>query len=107
MFLELERFVSLLLSLLALAAVLPTAFLEPGAHPYQQLVPALRRLLFAAAVCIGSGLIFAAWERRAGRPAVPLVRSLPMQVFWWAGGALALLFSLSWLLERHFFHQWS
>ncbi len=105
MFLELAKFASLLLSILSLDAVFHTAFLEPGSHLEEQLLPALRMLLLAAAVCLGSGYIFRTWERRAGRSAVrhdgSLAGSLPMMIFWWGTGVMTLLFALAWLLERY------
>jgi len=104
-FLELAKFASLLLSILALDAVLHTAFLEPGGHLEQQLLPALRILLLAAALSLASGYIFRAGERRAGQGAVrnggSVAGSLPMMIFWWGSGIMALLYFLAWLLERY------
>ena len=105
MFLELAKFASLLLSILALDAVFHTAFLEPGSHLEQQLLPALRMLLLAAAVSLGSGYIFRAGERRAGQGTLrhdgSVAGSLPMMIFWWGSGVMALLFFLAWLIERY------
>jgi hypothetical protein len=30
-----------------------------------------------------------------------------MLIFWWAGGVIALLFAVSWFVERYFLHLWS
>jgi hypothetical protein len=104
-FLELAKFASLLLSVLTLDAVFHTAFLEPGSHLEQQLLPALRMLLLAAAVSLGSGYIFCAGERRARQSSArhdgSVAGSLPMMIFWWGSGVMALLFFLAWLLERY------
>jgi hypothetical protein len=103
-FLELAKFASLLLSILLLDAVFHTAFLEPGGHLEEQLLPALRMLLLAGAVSLGSGYLFRAGERRAGQRAVhdgSVAGSLPMMIFWWGTGVMALLFFLAWLLERY------
>jgi hypothetical protein len=104
-FLELAKFASLLLSILSLDAVFHTAFLEPGTHLEQQLLPTLRMLLLAAAASLGSGYLFRAAERKPGEGALRhdggVAGSLPMMIFWWGSGVMALLFFLAWLLERY------
>src|ERR1700744_2657628 len=78
MFLELAKFASLLLSILSLDAVFHAAFLTP-AHPYdQRLEPGFEALLLSAAICLGSGFIFRAWEARYGRRDVQVAATLPM-----------------------------
>ena len=108
-FLELAKFASLLLSILTLDAVFHTAFLEPGSHLEQQLLPALRMLLLAAAVSLVSGYIFREGEKRSEQRAVrqdgSVAGSLPMMIFWWGSGVMALLFGLAWLVERYD-HLW-
>ena len=108
MFLELAKFASLLLSI-TLDAVFHTAFLEPGSHLEQQLLPALRMLLLAAAVSLVSGYIFREGEKRSEHGAVrhdgSVAGSLPMMIFWWGSGVMALLFGLAWLVERYD-HLW-
>jgi hypothetical protein len=99
-FLELAKFASLLLSILLLDAVFHTAFLEPGGHLEEQLLPALRMLLLAGTVSLGSGYIFRAGERRV-RQDGSVAGSLPMMIFWWGSGIMGLLFFLAWLLERY------
>ncbi len=106
MILELAKFASLLLSILSLDAVFHTAFLEPGSHLEQRLLPALERLLIAAAVCLVSGFIFRAWERRGASRPGSIAGSLPMLLFWWASGLMALLFTLRWLIERYYLGRW-
>jgi hypothetical protein len=106
-FLELAKFASLLLGILSLDAVLHIAFLEPGRNLEQQFLPSLRMLLLAGAVCLGSGYIFRAWQQKAGQRNASLAGSLPMLIFWWAGGVIALLFAVSWFVERYFLHLWS
>ena len=109
MFLELAKFASLLVSILTLDAVFHTAFLEPGSHLEQQLLPALRMLLLAAAVSLVSGYIFREGEKRSEQRAVrqdgSVAGSLPMMIFWWGSGVMALLFGLAWLVERYD-HLW-
>jgi hypothetical protein len=105
-FLELAKFASLLLSILSLDAVFHSAFLEPGSNVQQRLLPSIDMLLVAAAVCLGSGYIFRAWELRVGKRNASLAGSLPMLIFWWGGGTIALLYGLAWLLERYFLGLW-
>jgi hypothetical protein len=102
MFLELAKFVSLLLSILSLDAVFHAAFMGSASDLDQRLLPSLRLLLLAAAVCLGSGYIFRAWEQKAGRRHASLAASFPMQIFWWASGTMALLFALAWYLQVYF-----
>lgn len=102
MFLELAKFVSLLLSILSLDAVFHAAFMGSASDLDQRLLPALRMLLLAAAVCLGSGSIFRAWEQKTGRRNASLAASFPMQIFWWASGTMALLFALAWYLQVYF-----
>jgi hypothetical protein len=103
--LELAKFASLLLSIISLDAVFHTAFLEPGSNLDQQLLPALRMLLLAAAICLASGYIFRAWEQQVEQKTIghdgSVAGSFPMLIFWWASGTMALLFALAWLLERY------
>jgi hypothetical protein len=96
----------LLLSIVSLDAVFHSAFLEPGSNLNQRLLPSLRMLLLAAVVCLGSGYIFRAWEQRAGTRRATIAGSLPMMIFWWGTGVMALLFVLAWLLERYYLGLW-
>jgi hypothetical protein len=100
--LELAKFASLLLSILSLDAVFHSAFLEPGSNPQQRLLPSLEMLLLAAAISVMSGIIFRSWERRAGKREASVAGSLPMMIFWWGAGTMALLFALAWLFDRNF-----
>jgi hypothetical protein len=102
MFLELAKFVSLLLSILSLDAVFHAAFMATASDLEQRLLPSLRMLLLAAAVCAGSGYIFRAWEQKLGRRNATLAASFPMQIFWWASGTMALLFAVAWFLQAYF-----
>jgi hypothetical protein len=102
MFLELAKFVSLLLSILSLDAVFHAAFLGPESDLEQRLLPSLQMLLLAASICVASGYIFRTWEMKAGRRNASLVTSFPMQVFWWASGAMAVLFAISWFLQCYY-----
>jgi hypothetical protein len=104
-FLELAKFASLLLSILSLDALFHAAFLEPGDHLEHRLLPALERLMIAAAVCLASGWIFREWDRRTDPHAGGVVSSFPMLLFWWGSGIMALLFVARWLIERYYLGQ--
>lgn len=106
MFLELSKFVSLLSSILALDAVLHSAFLEPGSNLQQRLLPSLDLVLVAAAICLTSGYIFHLGDTKAGRRDASVVGTLPMMIFWWGAGLIALLYGLGWLLERYCLELW-
>jgi hypothetical protein len=108
-FWELAKFASLLLSILALDAVFHTAFLEPGGHLEEQLLPALRMLLLAAAISLVSGYLFRQEEKKSGQGVLrhdgSVAGSLPMMIFWWGSGVMAILYCLAWLVERYH-HLW-
>jgi hypothetical protein len=101
-FLELAKFGSLLLSILSLDALFHAAFLEPGEHLEHRLLASLEHLLLAAAVCLASGWIFRAWDRRADPGVGGVVSSFPMLLFWWGSGIMGLLFAARWLIERYY-----
>jgi hypothetical protein len=105
-FLELAKFASLLLSILSLDAVLHSAFLEPGSNLQQRLLPSLDLMLVAAAISLASGYIFHVGDQKAGKREASVVGTLPMMIFWWGAGLIALLYGLGWLLERYFLGLW-
>jgi hypothetical protein len=104
--LELAKFASLLLSILSLDAVLHTAFLEPGSNLQQRLLPSLDMLLVSAAVSLASGYIFQAWDQKAGKRDASVIGTLPMMIFWWGAGVIALLYAIGWLWERYCLELW-
>jgi hypothetical protein len=56
-----------------------------------------------ASVCFASGLLFEIPERRFDpEPTPPLLRTLPVQLFFWAVGLMAVLFVVSWFLAVDF-----
>ena len=62
--------------------------------------------LVAAAVSLGSGYIFHIWDLKAGKRDASVAGSLPMMIFWWGAGVIALLYALGWLLERYCLELW-
>jgi hypothetical protein len=105
-FLELAKFASLLWSILALDAVLHSAFLEPGSNLQQRLLPSLDLMLLAAAISLTSGYIFHLGDAKAGKRDASVIGTLPMMIFWWGAGLIALLYGLGWLLERYCLELW-
>ncbi len=90
--------IALLLCLLSLCAVFYTAFLVPAAGFEQRLLDSTVLLSLAAGISLASGMIF-----RAATPhgLQPVTRTLPVQVFCWATGAMVVLFFASWYLETY------
>ena len=105
-FWELVKFASLLLGILSLDAVLHTAFFEPGSTFKQQLLPSLEMLLLAGAISLASGSIFSLREEATAHRHTPVLRTLPMKIFWWGGGLISLLFAAAWYVQRYVVHLW-
>jgi hypothetical protein len=101
--LPLARFAALTLSILSLCALLAHAFFVPGSPWQDRLLDALGMLGLTASICFASGLIFEIPIRKFDpEPAVPLTRTLPVRLFFWAVGLMAVLFVLSWFLAADF-----
>jgi len=100
MFVEIAKAVALVFCILSLYAVFHSAFLSPAKTVDQRLVDSLAMLALAAGISVVSGLIF----REGPRPdtASPRLRAtLPVQMFCWAAGVMAILFLVSWYLETY------
>lgn len=101
--LPLLKFVALTLSILSLCALLTHAFFVPGAGWEDRLLDGLGMLGLAASVCFASGLIFEIPNRRFDpEPTPALTHTLPVQLFFWAVGLMAILFVMSWFLAVDF-----
>jgi hypothetical protein len=97
------KFIALTLSILSLCALFGHAFLILGVGWQDRLIDGLGMLGLAASVCFASGLIFEIPERRFDpEPTPPLTRTLPVQLFFWAGGLMVVIFLLSWFLAVDF-----
>jgi hypothetical protein len=90
------RPVALMLCMAALCGVFYTAFLTPANNPVQEIWDTLTLLSLAAGICVASGMLF-----RDGTGDDELLRTLPVQMFLWAAGVMALMFVASWYLETH------
>lgn len=83
-----------MLCAVALFAVFYTAFLRPASDIEDTTWKTLTLLSLAAGICVSSGMLF-----REG--AETLLRTLPVQMFLWAVGAMAVMFVAAWYLETH------
>jgi len=102
MLLELLRPLSFFLSIVSLYPVMLSAFFVPGARWEERLEMALLRVALAACVCFSSGVLYAWHSRSSPEPAVSLLSTLPVRLFFWAMGGMALLFALSWWLDAYY-----
>ncbi len=95
---EIARPVVLVLCILCLLAVFQAAFLEP-VNNAERIREALAMLGLSGAVSLLSGWVFRDGEQSArhGR----LISTLPVQLFCWATGVMAVLFVLAWYLETY------
>jgi hypothetical protein len=96
--LDLGRVVSFALSILSLYALLGSAFFVPGTHWEDRLIASIARIVLAACVCFASGILF----RSSTIPEVPLMRTLPVRLYFWTLLGLALLFVASWYIDVYY-----
>jgi len=106
MLLELLRPFSFFASMISLYPVMLSAFFAPGTRWEDRLAMALLRVAMAACLCFASGLLYAHPVRHGSpaidEPAEPLLRTLPVRLFFCAIGGMALLFLLSWWLDTYY-----
>lgn len=100
---QIAKFLGLTLSILSLCAVFTHAFFVPGSGWGDRLLDGLGMLGLAASVCFASGLIFEIPDRKFDPEPTPrLSQTLPVRLFFWAVGLMAVLFLLSWFLAEFF-----
>lgn len=98
MLVEIARPIALLLCMLSLLCVFQTAFLVPASDLEKRSWDSLILLSLAAGICVASGMIF----REPTQSGVEsLTRTLPIQIFCWAVGLMAVWFLASWYLEAN------
>jgi hypothetical protein len=96
--LELAKAVSFLVCILSLYWAAISAFFVPGAQWEERLWLACFKLLAAAAICFYSGMVFS-WPVKTNPTAFQRITStLPVRLFFWSLGGIAVLFVLSWYL---------
>ena len=103
--LQVGKVASFILSLLSLHALLASAFFVPGTKWEERLFHAMVSLVLAGCICFASGLLFAADRHSASEPHLTephLTETLPVRMFFWATGVMALLWVLSWYLEEYY-----
>lgn len=98
MVLEISRAVSFLLSILSLCALLDRAFFIPATRWEERLIGSAVYVVLAACMCLASGLLF----RYSTNPEVPLIRTLPVRLFFWSLLGVALLFAICWYLDVYY-----
>jgi hypothetical protein len=101
--LPVAKLVALGLSILSLCLLLTHAFFIPGSPWGDRLLDGLGTLGLAACICFASGLVFEIPMRKFDpEPTPPLMRTLPVQLFFWGAGVTAVMFVLSWFLVQYF-----
>ncbi len=101
--LQIAKLVALALSILSLYALLVHAFFVPGSPWGDRLLDALAMLGLTASICFASGLIFEIPDRKFDPEPLPrLTHTLPVRLFFWGVGLMAVMFLLSWFLAEYF-----
>jgi hypothetical protein len=101
--LQIAKFFGLAGSILSLYVLLGRAFFIPGMGWEDRLISALATLGLAGSVCFASGLLFEIPDRKFDpEPVPPLLRTLPVRLFFWGVSLTAIMFLLSWFLANYF-----
>lgn len=98
MLLDAVKPVALVLCLLSLCAVFSTAFLQPASGLEQRILDSSILLCLAAGICVARGMLF---REGTSKGVQPLMRTLPVQVFFWAASVILVLFVASLWLETY------
>lgn len=95
---EMLKPIALILCLVSLCAVFQVAFLAPGLDTEQKCWDLLMLLCLWAGISVSSGVLFQLQDQRrmAG-----CMRTLPMQIFYWGAGTIAVMFLAAQYLEMH------
>jgi hypothetical protein len=97
---ELAKPVTLALCIVSLYAVFATAFLIPENSLAQKICDSLGVLALAGGFALVSGMVFRdATPGPAGQARI--AATLPVQLFWWAAGIMAVLFVVSWIVKNY------
>lgn len=93
------KFLALACSMLSLGVLMGHAFFQPGSPWADRLLDALILLGLSACVCFAAGLIFELPDRKFDPEPTPrLTQTLPVRLFFWAAGLMAVAFAVSWFL---------
>jgi|SRR5580658_9557833 hypothetical protein len=102
MLLDLGRAVSFFASILSLYWVMMGAFFVPGSRLREQLAVCAIRVAIAACICFASGLLFSMQPAASKREKPSALSTLPMKLFFWGLGGMAILFVVSWYIEDYY-----
>ncbi|HTV82261.1 MAG TPA: hypothetical protein VME18_06390 [Acidobacteriaceae bacterium] len=93
------KFLALASSILSLCVLMGHAFFVPGSPWGDRLLNSLILLGLSACVCFAAGLIFELPDRKFDPEPTPrLTQTLPVRLFFWAAGLMAVIFAISWFL---------
>ena len=97
------KLIALTLSILSLLWLLGHAFFVPGSPWQDRLLQGIATVGLAGSICFAGGLVFELPNRKFDpEPPVPLTQTLPVRLFFWAVGLMAVLFAVSWFLAEDF-----
>jgi hypothetical protein len=102
MLLEVAKPIALGLCVVSLYAVFCAAFLDPASDVEQRIWNSLDILAVAAGISFLGGMIFREAAEEAGGGPTHLAATLPVRLFLWTVGAMAVLFVAAWYLASHF-----
>ncbi len=101
--LQIAKFLALVVSILSLCALASHAFFAPGSPWQDRLLDGLAMLGLAGSICFASGMIFEIPDRKFDpEPSTHLTQTLPVRLFFWGAGLMAVLFVVSWFLAEDF-----
>lgn len=103
MLLDLGKSISFLVSILSLFPLLLAAFFVPGRSWVDRLPHAADKALLAAICCLVSGILFSLSEHHETALSVrDVMGTLPVRLYFFALGAMVLLFVGSWYLDTYY-----
>jgi hypothetical protein len=101
--LQIAKFLALVVSILSLCALASHAFFVPGSPWEDRLLDGLAMLGLAGSICFASGMIFEIPDRKFDpEPSPHLTQTLPVRLFFWGAGLMAVVFVVSWFLAEDF-----
>jgi len=101
--LQIAKFLALVVSILSLCALASHAFFVPGSAWGDRLLDGLAMLGLAGSICFASGMIFEIPDRKFDpEPSPHLTQTLPVRLFFWGAGLVAVVFVVSWFLAEDF-----
>ncbi len=96
--LELSKALTFFAGIVSLYSAAIYAFFDPAARWEERLWVVLSKLVIAACVCFGSGLLFC-WPSRSNPDAEQsLTSTLPVRMFFWAAAGIGVSFVAFWYL---------